>query len=105
MYEIEKGNYISDNIYAGDFPVEIEVAEAKEDIEKNTVVVLAEGKLAKVTAENLADIYGITADEAKAKEKVAVYLTGDFRAEALNYGAVTLDQVKAPLRKIGIFIK
>lgn len=34
MYEIERSNYISDNIYAGDFPVEIEVAEAKEDIEK-----------------------------------------------------------------------
>lgn len=105
MYEIERSNYISDNIYAGDFPVEIEVAEAKEDIEKNTVVVLTAGKLAKVTAENLGDIYGITADEAKANEKVAVYLTGDFRAEALNYGAATLDKVKVPLRKIGIFIK
>ena len=52
MYEIERSNYISDNIYAGDFPVEIEVAEAKEDIEKNTVVALTAGKLAKATAES-----------------------------------------------------
>lgn len=105
MYEIEKGNYISDNIYAGDFPVEIEVLEAKENIEKNTVVALTAGKLAKATAENLADIYGITVDEAKANEKVAVYLTGDFRKESLNYGTATEDKVKVPLRKIGIFIK
>ena len=105
MYEIKKENYEGDNIYAGDFPVEIEVVEAKENIGKNTVVALTAGKLSKITAENLGDIYGITVDEAKANEKVAVYLTGDFRADALDYGTATVDKVKAPLRKISIFIK
>ena len=41
MYEIKKENYEGDNIYAGDFPVEIEVVEAKENIGKNTVVALS----------------------------------------------------------------
>ena len=107
MYEIEKQNYLPDNIYAGDFPVEISVETANAKLEKNTVVALnAQGKLEQATAENLANIYGITADKAtEAGAKIAVYLTGAYRAEALNYGTTTADKVKLPLRNIGIFIK
>lgn len=105
MYEIEKNNYLPENIYAGDFPVEIGVEPAKAAIKKHTVVALAEGQLVEAAATNLADLYGITADDAEAGKKVAVYLTGDFRADALNYGTADLDKVKVPLRKIGIFVK
>ncbi len=105
MYEIEKANYVPNDIYAGDYPVEIGIEEAKADLEKNTVVALKAGKLEAISAENLADIYGVTADEAKAGNKVAIYLTGDLRAEAVKYGTSNLETVKVPLRKLGIFLK
>ncbi|MBS6063672.1 MAG: hypothetical protein KH972_07375 [Peptostreptococcaceae bacterium] len=106
MYKIEKGNYVPGNLYAGDFPVEVISVKAKEAIEKNTVVALKSEKIEKITAENLTDVYGITAEEAtQADQLVPVYLTGDFRASEIKFGTSDLKTVKPQLRKIGIFLK
>ncbi len=105
MYEAEKATYLPDQIYAGDFPVEIGLEKAKTKINKHTLVALTAGALVKVTAENVADIYGITADDAEANEEVAVYLTGAFKGDAIDFGAANEADAKVALRKIGIFIK
>lgn len=105
MYKVEKENYLPESLFAGSFPVEVEIAKTKGKIEKNTVVVLSEGTIAEVTPENIKDIYGITADGTEEAGSVAVYLTGTFRAEAVKFGKSDLKTVKVPLRNIGIFLK
>lgn len=51
-------------------------------------------------------LYGITADSAAAGEEAAIYLTGEFFADALVLPkGVTADKLEVPLRNIGIFLK
>lgn len=59
-----------------------------------------------VTADNAKDIYGIAPEAAAAGEKVPVYLTGEFFADALALETgVTVDTIEVAFRKIGIFLK
>jgi len=66
----------------------------------------ADGKLAKVTADNLAGIYGLLPEAAAAKEETVVYLTGEFFANSLVLEkGITVKDVEVSLRNIGIFLK
>ena len=108
MYEVERNELLPTRLFAGDFPVVTDIAKVKADtpIEKHTVVVLKETGIEAASSTTLADIYGITADAAQGGEDVVIYLTGEFKEEAITFPVgAEVEKAKAPLRKLGIFIK
>lgn len=108
MYELEKRELLPKSLFAGDYPVvtDIEKVKAGTPVEENTVVALKSTGIEVASSTNLADIYGITADAADGGEDVVIYLTGEFKEEAITFPeGAEADKAKAPLRKLGIFIK
>lgn len=95
-------------IFAGDFPVVKDMAEAAEGetiSELMPVTLDNTGNIKAVTADTVSDIYGLAAEDAEAGQQTAVYLTGQFFYEAVNLPeGVTLSGIKTQLRKIGIFV-
>ena len=102
------GTYTPKMTLAGDFPVVTDsgtVADNNTILELMPVTLGADGKLSAVTADTVADVYGLAAESAEAGEEVVIYLTGKFFGEALEVPAgTTAADFKAPFRKIGIFL-
>ena len=102
------GSYTPKMIHAGDYPVVTDsgtVADNNTILELMPVTLGADGKLSAVTADTVADVYGLAAESAEAGKEVVIYLTGKFFGEALEVPAgTTAADFKAPFRKIGIFL-
>lgn len=102
------GNYTPKMIHAGDYPVVTDsgtVAEGNTILELMPVTLGTDGKLSAVTAETVANVYGIAAESAEAGEEVVIYLTGQFFGESLEVPAgTTAADFKAAFRKIGVFL-
>ena len=102
------GSYTPKMIHAGDYPVVTDsgtVADNNTILELMPVTLGADGKLSAVTADTVADVYGLAAESAEAGEEVVIYLTGKFFGEALEVPAgTTAADFKAPFRKIGSFL-
>jgi hypothetical protein len=82
------------------------VKEAAAALEKGAPVLLADGKVAKVTDATATGLYGITADSTEAGEDAVIYLTGEFFKDALVLeNGVTADALEVAFRNIGIFLK
>ena len=64
-----------------------------------------DGKIKAVTADTVADVYGLAAENAEEGEEVVYYLTGEFFGSAIEVPVgKTAADFKAPFRKIGIFL-
>ena len=102
------GSYTPKMVHAGDYPVVTDsgtVAEGETIVELMPVVLNTDGTLKAVTADNVADVYGLAAENAEAGEEVVIYLTGQFFGEAIEVPAgTTAADFKAPFRKLGIFL-
>ena len=84
------GSYTPKMIHAGDYPVVTDsgtVADNNTILELMPVTLGADGKLSAVTADTVADVYGLAAESAEAGEEVVIYLTGKFFGEALEVPA------------------
>lgn len=105
-YSVEEREYTPKNFFAGEFPTVTETGVAKAKIAEHTPVVIGEdGKVEAATSTTVANVVGITAAAAEANEPVVYYLTGEFFADAVALGDITLDALKAAFRKISIFLK
>lgn len=80
--------------------------EAGAAIKAKAPVALVNKKVVPVTTDNIAKVYGIVPEAAENAEKIPVYLTGEFFADALTLEAsVDADALELALRNIGIFLK
>ena len=88
-------------------PVAKAVKEAAADIPAHAPVVLdSDGKLALLTADNKASVYGLAPDSIRAGEEGPVWLTGEYFADSLALPeGVTAADIEVALRNIGIFLK
>lgn len=102
------GTYTPKMVHAGNYPVVTDsgtVAESETIVELMPVVLNTDGTLKAVTADNVAEVYGLAAENAEAGEEVVIYLTGQFFGEAIEVPAgTTTADFKAPFRKLGIFL-
>jgi len=102
------GSYTPKMIHAGDYPVVTDlgtVADNNTVLELMPVTLGTDGKLSAVTADTIANVYGLAAESAEAGEEVVIYLTGQFFGEALEVPTGTsAADFKAPFRKLGIFL-
>jgi len=92
---------------AGVGPVAKAVKEAAADIPAHAPVALdSDGKLALLTADNKASVYGLVPDSIRADEEGPVWLTGEYFADSLVLPeGMTAADVETALRNIGIFLK
>lgn len=99
--------YNPSHFEAGVGPVAKAVKVAAEDLNEHAPVALDKsGKLVAVTSDNVANIYGLLPDSAKADEEAPVYLTGEYFADSLALEeGVTATDIEVALRNIGIFLK
>lgn len=102
------GSYNPKMVHAGDYPVVTDsgtVADGETIIELMPVVLRMDGKIKAVTADTIADVYGLAAENAEAGEEVVIYLTGQFFGDSIEVPAgTTAADYKAPFRKLGIFL-
>lgn len=102
------GSYNPKMVHAGDYPVVTDsgtVADGETIIELMPVVLGMDGKIKAVTADTIADVYGLAAENAEAGEEVVIYLTGQFFGDSIEVPAgTTAADYKAPFRKLGIFL-
>lgn len=102
------GSFKPKMVHAGDFPVVTDsgtVAEGETIVELMPVVLGTDGKIKAVTADTVADVYGIAAESAEEGEEVVIYLTGQFFGDAIEVPAgTTASDFKAPFRKLNIFL-
>lgn len=102
------GSYNPKMVHAGDYPVVTDsgtVADGETIIELMPVVLGTDGKIKAVTADTIADVYGLAAENAEAGEEVVIYLTGQFFGDSIEVPAgTTAADYKAPFRKLGIFL-
>jgi hypothetical protein len=121
------GTYTPDNFHAGTYPItrETAIVKASTQIARHAPVKLEGGKLLPVTAKTataanadnvvpaktalentVAGLYGIAAEGGSGGDEIAVYLTGEFLADALVYeSGVLAATLKDEFRKLGIFLK
>ena len=95
------------NFFAGDFPVVTEAGDVKSGatVRKYAPVIKTADGISEATADGLADLHGIAADDST-DGGVVCYLTGEFFADALTLpDGVTADTLKPAFRKLGIFLK
>ena len=107
MYEIQKDQTSPVNFFAGDFPVVTEAGDVKSGatVRKYAPVIKTADRISEATADGLADLYGIAADDST-DGGVVCCLTGEFFADALPLqDGVTVEALKPAFRKLGIFLK
>lgn len=107
MYEITSDQTTPVNLFAGEYPVVTEAASVKSGatVRKRAPVIKTADGITEATADGLADLYGIAADDS-ANGNVVCYLTGEFFADALVLpSGVTVQALKPAFRKLGIFLK
>lgn len=92
---------------AGLYPIAKTTGTAGADIPAHAPVALDEGgKLALLTGETTANVYGVTPDSIRNGEEGPVWLTGEFFADSLAVPeGVDAQTLTEALRKIGIFLK
>lgn len=92
---------------AGVGPVAKAAKVAAADIPAHAPVALdGDGKLALLTADNKASLYGLTPDSIRADEEGPVWLTGEYFADSLVLPeGMTAADIEVALRNIGIFLK
>lgn len=102
------GSYTPKMIHAGEYPIVTDsgtVADENTISELMPVTLGTDGKLLAVTADTIANVYGLAAESAEAGEEVVIYLTGQFFGKALTLPTgTTAADFKAPFRKLGIFL-
>lgn len=102
------GTYTPKMVHAGDYPVVTDsgtVATGETIVELMPVVLEADGTIKAVTADTIANVYGLAAEDAEEGEEVVIYLTGQFFGDAVVCPAgTTAADFKAPFRKINIFL-
>lgn len=102
------GSYNPKMVHAGDYPVVTDsgtVAASNTILELMPVTLGTDGKLSAVTADTVADVYGLAAENAEAGEEVVIYLTGQFFGDSIEIPTGTTPaDFKAPFRKLGIFL-
>jgi len=102
------GSYTPKMIHAGDYPVVTDsgtVADGNTILELMPVTLGTDGKLSAVTADTIADVYGIAAEKAEEGAEAVIYLTGQFFGDSLELPAgTTAADFKAPFRRLGIFL-
>ena len=102
------GSYNPKMVHAGDYPVVTDsgtVADGETIIELMPVVLGTDGKIKAVTADTVASVYGLAAENAEAGEEVVIYLTGQFFGDSIEVPAgTTAADFKAPFRKLCIFL-
>ncbi len=102
------GSYTPKMIHAGDYPVVTDsgtVADGNTILELMPVTLGTDGKLSAVTADTVANVYGIAAEAAEEGAEVVIYLTGQFFGDSLELPTgTTAADFKAPFRKLGIFL-
>lgn len=98
-------SYSPKMVHAGDFPVVTDsgtVASGETIHELMPITLGADGKIKAVTADTVADVYGLAAENAEEGEEVVYYLTGEFFGSAIEVPVgKTAADFKAPFRKIG----
>lgn len=107
MYEIKSDQTTPVNFFAGGYPVVTEAGEVKSgaEVRKRAPVIKTVDGITEATADGLADLYGIAADDST-DGGVVCYLTGEFFAAALTLPeGVTAEALKPAFRKLGIFLK
>ena len=101
-------SYSPKMVHAGDFPVVTDsgtVASGETIHELMPITLGTDGKIKAVTADTVADVYGLAAENAEEGEEVVYYLTGEFFGSAIEVPVgKTAADFKAPFRKIGIFL-
>ncbi len=102
------GSYTPKMVHAGDYPVVTDsgtVATGETIVELMPVALGTDGKLKAITAETIASVYGIAAEDKEEGEELVIYLTGQFFGDAIVVPAgTTAADFKAHLRKLGIFL-
>lgn len=107
MYEIKTDQTAPVNFFAGEYPIVTEVGAVKSgtEVRKRAPVIKTADGITEATADGLADLYGIAADDST-DGGVVCYLTGEFFADALVLPeGVTVEALKPAFRKLGIFLK
>ncbi len=102
------GTYTPRQVHAGDYPVVTDsgtVAAGETIVELMPVELSADGTIKAVTADSIGNAYGLAAENAEEGTEVVVYLTGQFFGDVIECPAgTTAADLKAPLRKLGIFL-
>lgn len=102
------GTYTPKMVHAGDYPVVTDsgtVATGETIVELMPVALGADGTIKAITADTIADVYGLAAENAEEGEEVVIYLTGQFFGDAIVCPAgTTAANFKAPFRKLNIFL-
>ena len=102
------GTYKPKRVFAGDFPVVTDsgtVADGETILELMPITLDTDGKIKAVTADNIAEVYGLAAQDAEAGEEVVCYLTGQFFGDSLMVpDGTTAANFKAPFRKLSVFL-
>ena len=107
MHEIKRDELTRKNFFAGDFPIAKEVGEVAdgETVRQYAPVIKTADGFKEATADGLADLYGIAADDST-DGGVVCMLTGEFFADGLTLpDGVTAEALKPAFRKLGIFLK
>ena len=102
------GTYTPKMVHAGDYPVVSDsgtVAAGETIIELMPVELAADGTLKAITAESIANVYGLAAEDKEEGEELVIYLTGQFFGDSIVTPAgTTAADFKAAFRKLGIFL-
>lgn len=102
------GSYTPKMVHAGEYPVVTDsgtVAAGETIVELMPVELGADGKLKAITAETITNVYGLAAENAEEGEELVIYLTGQFFGDSIEVPAgITAANLKAPFRKLGIFL-
>lgn len=72
---------------------------------KRGTLLKADGSIVSAAGDEVYAVLAETVDTTAAAKEAAVYLTGEFNANAIIVSTVTVADVKAAARKVGIFIK
>lgn len=102
------GSYTPKMVHAGDFPVVTDsgtVASGETIHELMPITLAADGTIKAVTADTVADVYGLAAEDAQEGEEVVYYLTGEFFGSAIECPAGKKHQtLKHHLEKLASFL-
>lgn len=103
------GNFIPDNLIAGDFPLKPKgiTAKLESDFNRGDVVQIENG-VCKI-AEDAEKITGIITDNINKfdDEEITftIYIKGEFSKNHLNFGTVDIDEAQQYMNKIGLITR
>lgn len=107
-----KATFTPQKFYAGDFPVVTDTGTAGGTIAKYDMIMSVTAEeggavtLQKATKTGIANVVGIAITDAAADEPVVYIMTGEVFADTVGLDStVTLEDAKAALRKLSIFLK